>query len=514
MQNRLAAQPTRGLAALVAAFVLASCNAPPAFTTSPPLTANASVQYAYQALATGTPVPTFALITGPTGMTVDATTGLVLWTPTLDQVGAQPVTLRATNAAGSVDQSFTLDTQPLAPAFSSSPPLVANVNVPYIYEPTAVGAPAPSFSLIAGPAGMTVDEVTGLTLWTPTLDQLGPQAVTLRAASSAGFADQSFTIDTQPEPPDTTPPTAPQNLRAIDVTQTSYTMIWDAPPEGDVAGYRLYERSFSNRQGYYTWNRVADGLTDTTYFLAKTAIRWTGIFMVRAYDSVGNESANSNSLASTFLTLPSVGHPMVGTNERPAAVIGEHLMLIEGVDSYPVEYLAGYQVAVYGNPLPTAELIAAPDGVVMQPINASTFRLVWDPVTGDPGTQSITVRATNSEGTADFTVSFEVYPAGTDLLAPSGSSILSVQSALGGCNVTWSKSSDNHEIAGYSIRGQRHYTAHPNSFGFVSYGTDTSAFVNTVPSGTTGWTLYVSAFDAAGNYSYPNGGGTTCSPTW
>lgn len=499
------------LLALAVTLATASCNTPPAFTSTPPLTANASAIYAYQALATGSPAPTFALISGPAGMTVDGATGAVLWTPTLDQVGAQPVTLRASNAAGSVDQSFTIDTQPLAPAFTSTPPLVANVNVAYVYEATAVGAPSPSFALLAGPEGMSVDPATGLTLWTPVEAQLGAQPVTIRAASSAGFADQSFTIDTQPEPPDTTPPTSPQNLRATDVTQTSYTMLWDAPPEGDVAGYRLFERSFSNRQGFYSWNLVADGLTATTYPLLKTQIRWTGIFMVRAFDGAGNESANSNPLASTFLTLPGISHPMVGTNERPAAVIGEHLMLIENVDSYPVEYLAGYEISTSGNPTPTVELISGPPGLYF---DAAAYKVVWNPVTGDPGTQSVTLRATNSEGFADFTFSFEVHPAGTDLLAPSGSSIVSVASALGGCNVTWTKSSDAHGIAGYSIRGQRHWTSTPNAFGFVSYGDATSAFVNTVPAGTTGWTLYVSAFDAAGNYSYPNGGGTSCNPSW
>ncbi|MBK7974623.1 MAG: hypothetical protein IPK07_15535 [Deltaproteobacteria bacterium] len=288
-------------------------------------------------------------------------------------------------------------------------------------------------------------------------------------------------------------------------------MLWDAPPEGDVAGYRLFERSFSNRQGYYTWNLVADGLTATTYPLLESQIRWTGIFMVRARDAVGNESANSNQLASSFLTLPGISHPMVGTNERPAAVIGEHLMLIENVDSYPVEYLAGYEISTSGNPTPSVELISGPPGLYF---DAAAYEVVWNPVTGDPGTQSVTLRATNSEGATDFTFGFEVYPAGTDLLAPSGSSVVSVASALGGCNVTWSKSSDAHGVAGYSIRGQRHWTSTPNAFGFVSYGDATSAFVNTVPSGTTGWTLYVSAFDAAGNYSYPNGGGTTCTPTW
>lgn len=46
---------------------------------------------------------TFELVAGPTGMSVDATTGLVTWTPTYDQVGYAPATFRATNAFGSRD---------------------------------------------------------------------------------------------------------------------------------------------------------------------------------------------------------------------------------------------------------------------------------------------------------------------------------------------------------------------------------------------------------------------------
>lgn len=46
---------------------------------------------------------TFELVAGPTGMAIDAATGLVAWTPAYSQVGYAPATFRATNAFGSRD---------------------------------------------------------------------------------------------------------------------------------------------------------------------------------------------------------------------------------------------------------------------------------------------------------------------------------------------------------------------------------------------------------------------------
>ncbi|MCB0127544.1 MAG: putative Ig domain-containing protein, partial [Caldilineaceae bacterium] len=80
-------------------------NAP--VLTSTPVTQGAVNQpYHYDVEATGAPAPTYALTAAPPGMTIDAATGLIAWTPTM--IGNFAVTLEATNSNGSDSQSFTL----------------------------------------------------------------------------------------------------------------------------------------------------------------------------------------------------------------------------------------------------------------------------------------------------------------------------------------------------------------------------------------------------------------------
>ena len=59
-------------------------------------------------------VLTFTLPTAPAGMTINASTGLIQWTPTVAQVGNNPVTVRVANQGGLfVTQSFIVTvTQP------------------------------------------------------------------------------------------------------------------------------------------------------------------------------------------------------------------------------------------------------------------------------------------------------------------------------------------------------------------------------------------------------------------
>ncbi len=54
--------------------------------------------------------PAYALITAPSGMAIDATSGLITWLPGLSQEGATNVTVRPTSSAGSTDLSFTFYT--------------------------------------------------------------------------------------------------------------------------------------------------------------------------------------------------------------------------------------------------------------------------------------------------------------------------------------------------------------------------------------------------------------------
>ena len=71
--------------------------------------------WTYPVAASGKPRPTFSLVHAPAGMTVNATTGVISWTPLLAQVGAQTAVVRATNSAGLAEQMITFNVLAVAP---------------------------------------------------------------------------------------------------------------------------------------------------------------------------------------------------------------------------------------------------------------------------------------------------------------------------------------------------------------------------------------------------------------
>jgi hypothetical protein len=54
--------------------------------------------------------PTFELVSAPLGMTIDAASGRIDWTPTLDDAGRQSVVVRASNDAGQTEIAFEFET--------------------------------------------------------------------------------------------------------------------------------------------------------------------------------------------------------------------------------------------------------------------------------------------------------------------------------------------------------------------------------------------------------------------
>lgn len=90
-----------------------TAHAPRIISTTFFTTVQAETQFFYQILATGNPRPTYSLVNPPSGMMINTTNGLVLWTPTTNQVGGQSVTVRATSAAGVAEQVVALTVTPL-----------------------------------------------------------------------------------------------------------------------------------------------------------------------------------------------------------------------------------------------------------------------------------------------------------------------------------------------------------------------------------------------------------------
>jgi RHS repeat-associated protein len=201
----------RGLSALqsftltvpsVAGGTISITSAPPALAT-----VGQAYTYAVTVAAPAGQVPNFALSSSPAGMIIDAHSGQLTWTPAAGDVGSHLVVLRVTDAEGDVGyQSYYLQVRPVSvPATVSSTPVTATtVGLPYHYQVTASDpTDGFTFSLVNGPAGMTVDPATGLVSWLPGTGDVGPHPVDVRITNDRGVVtDQTFTLtvaaDTQP----------------------------------------------------------------------------------------------------------------------------------------------------------------------------------------------------------------------------------------------------------------------------------------------------------------------------
>lgn len=84
-------------------------------------------------------------------------------------------------------------TEALAPTITSSPGTTATVNKTYGYQVKATGNPAPSYSLVEAPSGMTINSSTGVITWMP--ESEGVYDVTVQAANGISpDATQSFQV--------------------------------------------------------------------------------------------------------------------------------------------------------------------------------------------------------------------------------------------------------------------------------------------------------------------------------
>lgn len=85
----------------------------PLILSSAVTSANVNAAYSYAVLASNpnpTSTLTFSLPTAPSGMTINSATGLIGWTPTLGQVGAQSVQVRVSDTLAHItNQNFTVN---------------------------------------------------------------------------------------------------------------------------------------------------------------------------------------------------------------------------------------------------------------------------------------------------------------------------------------------------------------------------------------------------------------------
>jgi hypothetical protein len=131
-------------------------------------------------------------------MTIDASTGVVQWTPQPAQAGAQQFTVLASDGrGGEARQVFTVTVAPnTAPTVAAAAPASA-----VAFEPLAlsvIGADpdgdALLYSLSDAPPGMTIDPATGAIAWTPRLVSVSSVRYTVMVDDRrGGTATREFT---------------------------------------------------------------------------------------------------------------------------------------------------------------------------------------------------------------------------------------------------------------------------------------------------------------------------------
>jgi len=355
-------------------------NSPPEIVSLPPPTAVVTMPYLYdvEAIDPDGDIPRLELVSGPEGMQIGEMSHVLMWTPSVAQVGPAEVTIAAIDPEGERDtQSFVIDVQELGqgnlpPMFTSIPPTMAMEAMLFVYDADAEDPEGEAlvYSLDEAPLGMSVDANTGELDWTPTPDQVGVQSVTLRAADPLGlFATQAFDLEVAPVVAANMPPEITSTPLTSAPAGVAYVYdVAATDPEGSVLTFSLVDSPFGMTidagSGLIEWtpNAAQVGASDV---------------VVRVRDPEGLEDRQSfevNVFVETFPPVFTTTPLTVGTE----ASIYYYSPAAEDPDGGPVSVSA----------------VALPAGMVLH----DTGILRWVPTSAQVGPHSVRLLATDDEG--------------------------------------------------------------------------------------------------------------------
>ncbi len=218
---------------------LGTPDTPPVFTQFPATNGSYQSPYSSTIAATGNPQPVFLLVSGPAGMAVNYFSGQITWTPQgLSQIEVIPVTIAATNYAGSTNLTFTItvpNPKPTPPtnlylasateysvtlAWAPEDPVAGSVTysifIPHPYHSPKGSGGGVNYQLI-GSTTSTNFTISGLkpnTSYPYDVNATGP-------GGTSGYAGIGVT---------TLGPQPPSNLRLTGITSTTISLAWDPSP--------------------------------------------------------------------------------------------------------------------------------------------------------------------------------------------------------------------------------------------------------------------------------------------
>jgi PQQ-dependent dehydrogenase (s-GDH family) len=288
----------------------------------------------------------------------------------------------------------------------------------------------------------------------------------VQASDAAGNTANSGALNVTTLPPaETQAPTSPSNLAASNVAQATVTLNWDASSDNvGVTGYDVYQNGVKVNGSI---------VTGTTYTASGLAAVTTYEFYVVAKDAAGNISPASNIVS---VTTPDTQAPTAPTNLVASNITATSLTLSwsAATDNVAVSGYDVYQNAVKIN---------------TDPLTATSFAVAG---LSQATSYSFTVTALDASGNAASSNNLNVTTADTQAPdAPTG--LTSANLTATSLTLSWTAASDNLGVSGYDVYQN---TVKVNT----SVITGTSYNVTGL-SGSTAYSFFVQARDAAGNIS-------------
>lgn len=228
-------------------------NSTPAIVSTPPRAATAGETYEYDLVAEDADgdLLSWRLVHGPEGTSLNAETGTLRWTPTLDQLGTKEYIVEVSDGLlGFATQDFSVEVGCVnrPPSIVSIPPVSTAKGSLFLYAARAADPDEDplAWSLVGVEplAEISVDSATGLVRWTVPEDAAPSYLVRVRASDGRGGSDtQSFTLYVGDERANKPPVITSSPSRGISAGRDYIYGVTATDPDGDLITLQLLEPS-------------------------------------------------------------------------------------------------------------------------------------------------------------------------------------------------------------------------------------------------------------------------------
>lgn len=359
--------------------VLPTTNNPPEFISTPSVGSSPLEPFVYDADASdadGDPL-TYSLATAPEGMAINPATGLIMWTPTAE--GTFNVTVSVSDGIFSTTQNFAINVVfgNNSPEINSTPPTSVNSGETYQYQVTASDADGDdiSYSLFQAPAGMSINETTGLLTWLTAQTDVGAHDVEVRAADPEGlFGSQSYQLTVLDSMPNRSPAiTSTHGVIAVTGQEYQYS-VQAIDPDGDALSYQLASAPTGmviSADGVITW-------TPTT---AQLGLQTATVRVEDGRGGFAEQTFTLEVLEGGLLALNLAITPAIAVQGSAVTISATPINAVEPftvellVDGIPVALDANYQAQVIENTLGEHSVQATVTDATGTVVEAGTFSI-------------------------------------------------------------------------------------------------------------------------------------------